>query len=264
MAYVSTKRRRALAAASALLLVIGVAGCSNNNAQPEPTMTMGSIAEETPSLTSPLAASATASSSSTPLTSTSLPTSASPSPSAGTTTAQPPTSSKTSQPPPSTSSPSATESTSAALPAGLNAKQKVSAETALDVYRKYMSLIDKSAAQPGRDWSQQLAAVVVPPLQAQYLAILQGTAERGQRFTGKTLAYPKVTEVTPKGGEVTIKSCVDNRGVDFLGRDGKSIRVPDAKGAYRVHPQKVIVTGFGAQMLISLVDGDLDQRCTTG
>lgn len=96
------------------------------------------------------------------------------------------------------------------------------------------------------------------------MAILKGTAERGQHITGQSLVYPKVTNVTSKGGEVTITSCVDNRGVDFLGRDGNSILVPDAKGAYRVHPQKVIVTGFGEQMLISSVEGDLDQRCTTG
>lgn len=123
-----------------------------------------------------------------------------------------------------------------------------------------MALWDAAMASPSKDWSTQAGSLMVVPLRNQLVAIVKDTAKRGQRITGQTVVYPKVIKVDH--GDVTVKACVDTRDTDFIGRDGKSIRVPDQKGAYRVHPMTVIVTQFGRSWLIRSDSSDLDTRCT--
>lgn len=167
--------------------------------------------------------------------------------------------------PPTSSTSHATTKTSASiapLPPGLTAEQKVEAFAGVEVYRKYMGLLDTAYATPGKDWSKPAAAVLVLPMKEQLLANLAAVAKGGQHWTGKSVVYPRVTKVDH--GDVTVKACVDRTKLDFLDRDGKSIRLPDEKGAYWTFPMTVIVTQFGKSWLIRSVVGDLDSRCVAG
>lgn len=167
--------------------------------------------------------------------------------------------------PPTSSTSHATTKTSpsiAPLPPGLTAEQKAEAGAGVEVYRKYMGLLDTAYATPGKDWSKPAAAVLVLPMKEQLLANLAAVAKGGQHWTGKSVVYPRVTKVDH--GDVTVKACVDRTKLDFLDRDGKSIRLPDEKGAYWTFPMTVIVTQFGKSWLIRSVVGDLDSRCVAG
>lgn len=247
-----TKRRRLEAVASVLLLVIGLAGCSDDSAQPGPTMTMGSISKAPTTTASTTQTTASSSGGSTPL------------PSSASTTTRPSrssTSATSSAPVTPSGQTTSAPASSSETPSTLDAKQHAGAVAALKAYRQYSTLLDSGMSQPDKDWSKQADAVLVQPLSDQLIAIFKDTAQRGQRITGKTVVHPKVTKVAGTGGEVTITSCVDTRATDFLGPNGKSIAVPDAKGAYRVFPQTVIVTQFGKQWLIRSDAKDFDKRC---
>lgn len=177
-----------------------------------------------------------------------------------------PSPSKSSSAKPSTSgsrtTSAAPSASSTEIPANLTPKQRSGAKAALATYREYMKLIDAAGAHPGNDWSKEVAKVATGQVASELLATFKGTAENGQRWVGRTVAYPKVTKVTAAGGEVTITACVDARGGDLLDKNGKSILVPDAKGAYRVHPETVVVTMFGNRYLIIKTSADRNSRCT--
>lgn len=167
----------------------------------------------------------------------------------------------TSTKPPVSSAPPAT-STAGEIPVGLNPKQITAAKASLATYRAYRKLIDQAYAEPGKDWSKQLAQVAAGPEANNLLQVFKETASRGQHGVGEVAVYPKVTKVTETGGDTTVTACVDTRGSDLLDKNGKSILVPDAKGAYRTHPETVVVHRFGADYLVLTQSQDWSTRCT--
>lgn len=218
----------ALAATAALLL----AGCTSSSGT--------DVTDSTAASSSNLPATATATAStSTLLSSTKQPSSA---------------------PPVIASSATTTTPSSTPWPPELTPDQVIQAQAALATYTAYWKVIDEAIADPAQDWTPQLMTVATDPELDLALQDFAATAAKGQRATGVTGVEPVVTKVD--SGLITIRACIDKTATDFLDANGKSIKAPDAPGAYLRHVSTVQVGQFGAgEWLVTNTSDDWSTTC---
>ena len=126
----------------------------------------------------------------------------------------------------------------------------VDAQAAVEAYRGYWRMVDLAIADPGRDWSQQVAQYATGPAEADLVQALRDLSSQGQRAVGTTVVVPQVSKID--GGGIVIIDCVDKTTTDILDAAGKSIKAPDEPGSYFRHPSTA--------QLAQLQDGAVGSR----
>lgn len=144
-------------------------------------------------------------------------------------------------------------------PDDLTPDQVADAQAALAAYRSYWQVVDQAVADPGQDWTAQLAAVAIGPEYDQALKDFSQTAAKGQRAVGTTHVEPVVTKVEP--ALVTVTACVDKSNTDFLDANGNSIKAPDSPGSYFRHVSVAQVGQFDTRWLVTNTTDDWYQTC---
>jgi len=220
--------RRWAAAMISVVLGAVIAGCSNDSADP---VTVAASASSRPTPTPSVAAISTA----------------------------PPTSSA---PPAVSSTVSASPdlATSPAWPTTLSPDEIAAARGAIEAYRSYWQVVDLAAAQPGLDWSEEVAQYATGPEQQSLLAALRKLAERGYHTVGNTGISPRVTSA--KQGVVAITDCVDKTVADSQDSNGRSVKAPDVPGSYFRHPSTAQVAQLAdGRWTVVVTTDDWSQTC---
>ena len=205
-----------------------LAGCSNDSADPGTTLaSTSSAAPPTPSVA---AVSTTSSTSTVPSTSRSV------------TEVAP----IGSSPPP--------------WPSTLSIEEIAAAQGAIAAYRSYWQTVDLAAAQPGQDWTEEIAFYATGIEQQSLLDTLRKLVARGYHTVGSTGISPRVTSVQP--GVVAITDCVDKSATDSLDSNGTSVKAPDVAGSYFRHPSTAQMAQLtdGRWAVVFMTD-DWSQTC---
>jgi len=220
--------RRWAAAVISVVLGAVIAGCSNDSADP---VTVAASASSHPTPTPSVAAISTA----------------------------PPTSSA----PPAVStvtSASVNLSTSPTWPNTLSPDEVAAAQRSIAAYRSYWQVVDLAAAQPGLDWSEDVAQYTTGPEQQSLLEALRKLAERGYHTVGNTVISPRVTSV--QQGVVAITDCVDKTVADSQDSTGRSVKAPNVPGSYFRHPSTAQVAQLAdGRWAVVVTTDDWSQTC---
>jgi hypothetical protein len=97
--------------------------------------------------------------------------------------------------------------TVAPLPANLTPDEIAAANAALDVYRQYWALFDKSGAEPSADWSTEIAELATGSAIDGFIQGTASLAQDGLHAVGTTSIDVRVTKVEP--ALVQLTSCND-------------------------------------------------------
>lgn len=154
---------------------------------------------------------------------------------------------------------SPTSATSNPWPDDLTPDQVADAQAALAAYRSYWQVLDQAVADPGQDWTAQLAAVAIGPEYDLALKDFAQAAESGQRAVGATTVEPVVTKVEP--ALITITACVDKSNTDILDSSGNSIKAPNQPGSYFRHVSVAQVGKFDTKWLVTNTSDDWNKTC---
>ena len=145
-------------------------------------------------------------------------------------------------------------------PDDLTPEQVADAQAAIEAYRGFWTTVDLAIAQPGQDWTEQIALVATGPTKASLLENLAGLTDRGRHATGTTGVAPEVTEVQP--GLVVIADCVDKTSTDLLNLAGESVKAPDAAGTYFRHLSNVqMIETSAGRWVVALTTDDWSMTC---
>jgi len=221
--------RRWAAAMISVVLGAVIAGCSNDSADP---VTVAASASSRPTPTPSVAAISTA----------------------------PPTSSAPPAVSSTVTSASVNLSTSPTWPNTLSPDEVAAAQRAIAAYRSYWQVVDLAAAQPGLDWSEEVAQYATGPEQQSLLAALRKLAERGYHTVGNTVLSPRVTSV--QQGVVAITDCVDKTVADSQDSTGRSVKAPNVPGSYFRHPSTAQVAQLAdGRWAVVVTTDDWSQTC---
>lgn len=238
----SQKSYRPFGAIAAVMVFAFLAGCTSSGAA-EPTSETVSSAESA-------ASTASQSPTVTSETTVSIPTAVESTPdSLGSTAEVTPTETGEAQP------------TTNPWPDSFTPEQAAQAQAALTAYLGYYDFISRAYRTPGQDWSTEVAKWAADPVKAQFLQNAAATAELGQYWSGgSVVVYPTVSSV--EGSVAAINACVDSSNVQFLDKDGKSIKAPDAPGSYFRHPATAEVALYASgAWLVTVTTSDYSQQC---
>jgi len=145
-------------------------------------------------------------------------------------------------------------------PADLTSEQAAQAQAAITAYVRYSEVVDRAFADPGRDWSAEVAQWATDPAKSSLLQNLTGTAALGQYTSGAIALNPTVTKV--ESGLITIRDCVDSTNTDFFDSTGRSIKAPDVPGSYFRHISEVQVALYETgQWLVTFITDDYNTTC---
>lgn len=139
-------------------------------------------------------------------------------------------------PTPSVLEPSTFASTSAGgytvapLPADLTPEEIAAANAALEVYRQYWALFDKSGAEPSANWSAEIAELATGSAIDGFVQGTASLAQDGLHAVGTTSIEVRVTKVEP--ALVHLASCIDTSETDLVDSSGRSFLAPDQSGSY--------------------------------
>ena len=106
----------------------------------------------------------------------------------------------------------------------------IDAQAAIDAYVGFFQTVDQGFADPGRDWTSQVAQYATGPAKQGLLTALEQTALRGQHGTGATQLFPVVDSVEPALVKMTV--CLDSSKSDIQDSSGTSIKSPNVAGTY--------------------------------
>lgn len=120
--------------------------------------------------------------------------------------------------------------TVAPLPADLSPVEIAAANAALDVYRQYWALFDKSGAEPSADWSTEIAKLATSSAVDGFIQGTASLAQDGLHAVGTTSVEVTVTKVEP--ALVHLTSCIDTSETDLVDSSGRSFLAPDQSGSY--------------------------------
>lgn len=211
-------RRAALGVALAGLTVIGVAGCTSEQATPGTTLAPVSSSID-PSRPAPSDAPSSAAVS---------------------------TRSLTSEAPPS---PPAVSSSAPALI--LTPEQQQWADRAVPLLQQTWEVKDAVLADPGRDWTAEIRRVMGDPAASQQIGAAQSMAELKLRRIGDTkveIAVASAQGTGEPGTTILLSTCVDSSTEDLVDRDGNSVQAPiEAGQRFR---QYATATVYAADLLL--------------
>ena len=143
---------------------------------------------------------------------------------------------------------------------GSYAEQAADAESALIAYRGYRAAIDLSLTDPTVDWTSEIRTYSADPAASDWLNFLQRPAIQTGRASGSTTISPTVAAVEP--ALVTIHDCVDTTAVVFVNAEGENLLSPDQPGSYRRHPVTTQVAKYeDSRWLVSFITEDYAARC---
>ena len=156
-----------------------------------------------------------------------------------------------------------TETAGASSPAslaGLTPEQVAAAQAAVAAYQQYWATRDSIAANPGADWTSQVAMVATAGAGEDLLSMAAELAAAGQHGIGSTTVEPTVTSLN--NGIVSLSVCVDTRVADVVDGAGVTVRPPDVPGSLRRFVSNAKVAVFdGGQWLVAIDDADRSTGC---
>jgi hypothetical protein len=164
------------------------------------------------------------------------------------------------QPAPGSSGPQTAGASSPASLAGLTPEQVAAAQAAVAAYQQYWATRDSIAANPGADWTSQVAMVATAGAGEDLLSMAAELAAAGQHGIGSTTVEPTVTSLN--NGIVSLSVCVDTRVADVVDGAGVTVRPPDVPGSLRRFVSNAKVAVFdGGQWLVAIDDADRSTGC---
>jgi hypothetical protein len=122
-------------------------------------------------------------------------------------------------------------------PADLTPEQVADVQAAIAAYRGFWQMVDVAAAEPGKDWTEEVSRFTANPAKDILLQTFAKLTARGQYSAGVTGIDPLATSVDGSG--VKISDCVDKTNTDSFNSSGTSVKAPDGPGSYYRHPSFV-------------------------
>lgn len=142
---------------------------------------------------------------------------------------------------------------------GLAGQDLADAQAAWDAYLKFRAFYVQAQADPGADWSAQLAALTNDPMRTNAQTDLTNQAKLQSKVEDRTRAEITKIEVAPDF--VVFSACIDASDTKFFDKNGNDVTAPDAPGSYLRHPGELWVERQNGAWLFVDQMNDFQTQC---